>query len=164
MGVQTDLFPLVVSAANGKLGGAIQGWYGIRPLRMRLILAHLEPPDSVVFLEDGFRDWKNTVVAGVVDYTFGDHFDHFWISTGFEWWHQSVGIDNSASRGSWESAIYTLGCGYTWRFYKNFYLDPWVGMHVVLNPQTVAVESLQYDPFPVIANASVKLGWFWDFL
>ena len=41
-----------------------------------------------------------------------------------------------------------------------FFLDPWAGGHVVLNPQTVSVGSFDYDPFPLQGEVSLKVGWF----
>ncbi len=41
-----DLFPTVVSAVDGKLGYAPQAWFGIDHTRLRIVFAHLEPPDA----------------------------------------------------------------------------------------------------------------------
>jgi len=58
--------------------------------------------------------------------------------------------------------IGTTGGGYIWRFYGNFYVDPWAGVHWTMNPQQVGLRPYQYDPPPVVANASVKGGVFAD--
>jgi hypothetical protein len=97
LGLQFDLFPTVVSAANGELGYAPQVWLGIDRIRLRLIGAHLEPPDSFAF-SDGFIHPKTTVFAAVFDYTFGDHFDGFWVSAGFESWQRSIEHEDAPGR------------------------------------------------------------------
>lgn len=33
-----------------------------------------------------------------------------------------------------------------WRFYDNFYLDPWAGMHFGTTSTTVELASYTYDP------------------
>jgi hypothetical protein len=54
-------------------------------------------------------------------------------------------------------------CGpYIWRFADRFYVDPWAGLHWTLNPETVNVGRYDYEPFPLAANASVKVGVFMD--
>ncbi len=158
IGFQLDLFPTVVSAANGKLGYAPQIWLGIDHLRLRLIGAHLEPPDAFAF-DDDFEDPTSTVFATVIDYTFGERFDGWWVCGGFELWQRTVRHEASGTKLDWTSAIATLGGGYIWRFAGDFYLDPWAGVHVTLNPQTVRSAAVEYEPPPVVANASVKLGW-----
>src|SRR5438477_5429214 len=68
LGVQLDLFPTVVSAVNGKEGYAPQLWLGIAPIRLRLVGAHLEPPDAFAFADEGFVHPTTTVFATIIDY------------------------------------------------------------------------------------------------
>ena len=35
-------------------------------------------------------------------------------------------------------------------------------LHATLNPESVFVGTYEYDPAPIVASASVKLGWFAD--
>ena len=58
--------------------------------------------------------------------------------------------------------IGTTGGGYIWRFYENFFVDPWLGVHWTMNPERVELGPHHYDPPPVVANASVKVGVFVD--
>ncbi|MFN7951291.1 MAG: hypothetical protein U0610_06170 [bacterium] len=159
VGVQLDLFPTIVSAANGKLGYAPQIWIGIDHLRLRLIGAHLEPPDAFAF-DDDFEDPTSTVLAAVVDYTFGERFDGWWLSGGFEVWERTVRHEGSRDELAWTSIIGTIGGGYIWRFAGDFYVDPWLGVHATLNPETIEGAGFEYEPPAVVANASVKIGWF----
>jgi len=41
-------------------------------------------------------------------------------------------------------------------------VDPWAGAHVVLNRQTVTLGAFEYKPFPLQAEVSLKVGWFFD--
>jgi hypothetical protein len=47
-----------------------------------------------------------------------------------------------------------------WRFAGNFFLDPWLGVHATLNPESVPVGPYEYKPPPIVANGSVKVGVF----
>jgi len=160
IGFDLDLLPTVLSAANGELGYAPQVWLGIDRVRIRLVGAHLEPPDAIAFAPDGFRDPTTTAFAAIFDYTSGPRFDRWWLGSGFELWLQTIGHDGVADDASWTSVVFTVGGGYIWRFSGDFFLDPWAGAHAVLNPQTITLGGDDYDPFPLQAEVSLKVGWF----
>lgn len=160
IGVQLDLFPTVVSAINGRLGYAPQVWLGIDHARVRLIGAHFEPPDALAFADEGFENPTTTAFAVTIDYTFGEHFDGFWIGGGFELWQRTIEHRDVAQTATWSSTVATIGGGYIWRFAGNFFLDPWLGVHATLNPETVLLGPYEYEPTPIIASGSVKVGWF----
>jgi hypothetical protein len=162
LGFNLDLFPTVISAANGKAGYAPQVWLGIEPVRIRFVGAHLEPPDALAFADKGFRHPTTTAFAAILDYTTGPHFDGFWAGAGFELWEQSIEHDGIRATAHWTSAVFTVGGGYIWRFSGNFFLDPWLAAHATLNPQTIALGTFEYKPFPLTAEASLKIGWFAD--
>jgi len=160
IGVQLDLFPTVISAVNGELGYAPQVWLGIDHARVRVIGAHLEPPDALAFADDGFQNPTTTAFAVTIDYVFGDHFDGFWIGGGFELWQRTIEHRDVAETAAWSSTIATLGGGYIWRFAGNFFLDPWLGVHATLNPEPVSLGAYEYEPTPILVTASLKVGWF----
>lgn len=160
LGFNVDLLPTALSAANGKLGYAPQVWLGIGRVRLRLVGAHLEPPDAFAFAPDGFRHPTTTAFATILDYTFGPRLDGFWVGSGFEIWQSTIEHDAVQGTARWSSTVFTVGGGYIWRFAGDFFLDPWVGAHAVLNPQTITLGTFEYSPFPLQAEASVKLGWF----
>lgn len=162
VGFQFDLFPTVVSAVNGKAGYAPQVWLGIDQVRLRLVGAHMEPPDALAFADEGFENPTTTALAFILDYTFGDHFDGFWVCAGFEAWQQTIEHEGVSGHAAWSSVIGTTGGGYIWRFYDNFYIDPWAGVHWTMNPQEVELGPYTYDPPAVVANASLKVGVFAD--
>jgi hypothetical protein len=160
LGFNLDLLPTVLSAANGKLGYAPQIWVGIDRVRIRFVGSHLEPPDAFAFAPKGFREPTTTAFASIVDYTFGPRFDRWWVGSGFEVWEQTIKHDDVTGKSSWTSIVFTVGAGYIWRFAGDFFIDPWVGAHAVLNPQTVSSGAFDYKPFPLQGEASLKLGWF----
>ncbi len=160
LGFNVDLLPSALSAANGKLGYAPQVWLGIDHVRLRLVGAHLEPPDLFAFASPGFHHPTTTVLAAIIDYTFGPRLDGPWVGSGFEVWQNSIEHDGVPGTARWESTVFTVGGGYIWRFAGDFFLDPWAGAHLVLNPQTVPVGAFDYGPFPLQAEVSLKIGWF----
>ncbi len=162
LGFNVDLFPTVISAVNGKAGYAPQVWIGIDRVRIRFVGAHLEPPDGFAFAPEGFRHPTTTALATILDYTSGPHFDRWWAGAGFELWQQSIQHDGVPGTARWSSAVFTVGGGYIWRFSGNFFLDPWLAVHATMNPQTVSLGSFEFKPFPIIADASLKIGWFAD--
>jgi hypothetical protein len=160
LGFDVDLLPTALSAANGKLGYAPQVFLGIGHVRLRLVGAHLEPPDAFAFAPDGFHHPTTTAFATILDYTFGPRLDGAWIGSGFEVWENTITHDGVPGTARWTSTVFTIGGGYIWRFAGDFFLDPWVGAHAVLNPQTVTLGAFEYQPFPLQAEASLKIGWF----
>jgi hypothetical protein len=162
LGFQLDLFPTVISAINGELGYAPQVWLGIDHARLRVIGAHLEPPDALAFADAGFENPTTTVFVVSIDYTFGGHFDGWWLGGGFEVWQRTIEHVGVEGKAAWSSTIATFGGGYIWRFAGNFFLDPWLGVHATLNPESVQAGPYEYAPPAVVANASVKIGVFVD--
>jgi hypothetical protein len=162
LGFNVDLFPTVISAVNGKAGYAPQVWLGIEPVRIRFVGAHLEPPDAFAFADKGFVHPTTTAVAAILDYTAGPHFDGLWIGSGVEIWEQSIQHEGIRGTARWTNAVFTVGGGYIVRVSGNFYIDPWLALHAILNPQTVTLGQFEYKPFPILADASVKIGWFAD--
>jgi hypothetical protein len=162
LGVQLDLLPTALSAANGKAGYAPQVWLGIGHARIRLVSAHLEPPDAFAFAPKGFRHPTVTVLAAILDYTFGARFDGAWICSGVEVWQRSIQHRDVEGTARWSSTVFTAGGGYIWRFAGDFYLDPWAGVHFILDPHAVSLAGHRYRPGPVQAEASLKVGWFFS--
>jgi hypothetical protein len=123
LGFNIDLLPTALSAANGKLGYAPQVWFGIGHARVRFVGAHLEPPKALAFAPNGFRHPTITVFASIIDYTFGPHFDGWWIGSGFEVWQSSIEHDAAPGTARWNSTVFTVGGGHIWQVGENFYLD-----------------------------------------
>jgi hypothetical protein len=160
LGLQLDLLPTLLSAAHGKAGYAPQIWLGIEPVRVRLISAHLQPPDGFAGAPKGFRDLTTTVMAVVFDYTFGSRFDGAWLCSGVEVWQRSIRHPQVSGTARWSNTVFTFGGGYIWRFAGDFYLDPWAGVHAILDSHPVWLGDHRFKPRPIEAEASLKVGWF----
>jgi hypothetical protein len=160
LGFNIDLLPTILSAANGRAGYAPQVWFGVDRVRIRLVGAHLEPPDGFAFAPEGFHHPTTTVFAAIFDYTFGPRFDGAWLGSGFEVWENTIEHDGVPGKAAWTNTVFTVGGGYIWRFAGDFYLDPWLGVHAVLNPTEVDLGSFSYTPFPLQGEVSLKVGWF----
>lgn len=162
VGFVIDLLPTALSASSKHFGGSFQTWVGVGHLRFRAVAAHLHMPDALG-ARDGYKDQETTVMAAIVDYVFGRHFDGFWVGTGFEGWMNNIGHKaHPGRRAYWNNAVYTIGGGYIWRAIGNFYLEPWVAGHVLLNNPSVRLDAKRYKPFPLSGEASLKIGYFFD--
>ena len=117
-------------------------------------------PTHSAFAPSGFRRATTTAFASIIDYTSGPRFDEWWIGAGVEIWQNTIQHEIASGTARWISTVFTLGGGYIWRFAGDFFLDVWAAAHAVLNPQSVSLGEFSYDPFPLQAEASVKLGWF----
>lgn len=162
LGLTLDLLPIVLSATAGEFGMSSQVWLGVDHLRFRLVGARLSQPNWLA-AKDGFRNQRTTVGALIFDYVFGDHFDKWWIGTGIEVWRSSIGHEDAGQlRASWTNAVWTMGAGYIWPVFGNFYIEPWGAAHVVLNDPPIGLNGKSYEPFPVMGEVSLKVGWFLD--
>ena len=160
LGFNVDFLPVVMSAASKEFGMAGQVWVGIDHLRLRMVGARTFMPKFM--LSEGFEKQDTTVLAFLVDYCFGDHFDSWWIGTGFELWFNEISHEGTRDTAAWTSGVWTLGGGYIWRFWRNVFLDPWIAMHVPLNNKEVTIGEWSYTPWPVSAEISLKIGVFFD--
>ena len=162
LGFAIDLLPTVLSATAGQFGMSGQIWVGIDHVRLRLVGAQIADPNWLA-ADQGFRDRESTVLAFLVDYVFGPHFDRWWVGTGFELWENSiVNVNAPGEQANWSNVVWTLGGGYIFRFRRNFYVEPWAAGHVVMNDPDVTLGGQTYHSTRVLAEVSLKLGWFLD--
>lgn len=162
LGFTMDALPIILSATEGQVGASGQVWIGIDQLRMRLVGARFRQPDWLAS-KKGFQDLDTAVVAAIFDYVSGDHFDEWWVGTGFELWQNSIAHEDAGpQRAVWSNLVWTLGGGYIWRVAGNFYVEPWVAFHVLMNRPDVVLADQHYDTLPLMAEFSLKLGWFFE--
>lgn len=162
LGFTVDVLPIVLSASAGDVGMSGQVWIGVDHLRLRLVGATFSQP-GWLSAKDGFRDRDTAVMAVIVDYVFGDHFDRWWVGTGFELWYNSIGHEDAAGqRAAWSNVVWTAGGGYIWRVVGNFYVEPWIAGHVIMNDPDVILAGKAYTSLPVMGEISLKIGWFLD--
>ena len=119
--------------------------------------AHLYMPENLI--TEGFSDYEINAAAFVIDYVSGSDFSGFWIGPGIELWNSSVKHKNSGITGQWTDTIITIGCGYIWKFYDNFYLDPWAGVHIRTNNNKIVIAGDEFKREKISFNASLKAGY-----
>jgi hypothetical protein len=141
LGLELDLLPTVLSAVDGQFGIGGNVWVGHDRLRLRAVGTRVEFPPGFLTPE-GFQNRQLTVAAGIVDYFFLPGFEGPWIGAGVEYW--------------WN----TVGAGYVWKVWGNFYLNPWAAAHLLLSRPEVTLYGATWTPAPLTAEVSLKIGWF----
>lgn len=166
VGITIDVLPIALSASAGDVGASGQLWFGIDHLRFRVVGARISFPNWLS-AKDGFEDQRTLVGAALVDYVFGNHFDKWWIGTGVEGWHNTIGHQSipgamPGERASWNTLIWTAGGGYIFPIVGNFYLEPWGAGHVALTSERPTIGSRTFQPQRVTGEVSLKAGYFFD--
>lgn len=158
IGFTVDFLPYMLSAADGKLGYSYQTWAGIDHCRIRFVGAKLYMPQ---FLSETnrFNHHSMTVTAAILDYTFGNHFDGFWIGSGFELWQNRIISKRTGETLEWTNQVFTVGGGYIWKITDCFYIEPWTAVHCILNCNSVRAGNESYHPQILSAEVSLKAGY-----
>ncbi|PWL39830.1 hypothetical protein DKG77_03100 [Flagellimonas aquimarina] len=152
VGFELDALPYITGGYYASV------WVGHDHFRYRAIIARAETPDFVI--KDGFTNNEIKAYAAVVDYFFKRDFKGWWIGTGLEYWDSKIQTDAKLNTANYNNTIFTVGGGHVWKFYKNFYLNPWVAAHLRLaGDKEVVVDESTYDTQLFIPEISLKLGW-----
>lgn len=152
IGLETDALPYITGGYYGSL------WIGHKHFRYRAIITEITTPEF--FVEDGFTNNKINSYTAIVDYFFKPGFKKWWVGAGVEYWKGSIQTDAQISTAKYSNTIVTAGTGYVWKFYKNFYLNPWAALHVrVVGGDKVKVDSKEFNPPVITPEVSLKTGW-----
>jgi len=152
VGVEIDALPYILSGYYGSV------WVGRDQWRARAVVSRSTLPSFVV--QDGFEDHRIDVVAALVDHFFKPDFRGFWVGGGAEYWQNDVRSKTSGQSASWDNVAATLGGGYVWKFYQNFYLNPWGAGHLIVGGDTkVPVGGETFEPSRLTGEVSIKVGW-----
>ncbi len=164
LGYSVDLFPTVLSAVDSKFGLSFQTWVGIDRLRLRMVGAHMYKPRKMLSRE--FKSHEISAGALILDYmipgTGGGSFGGLWVGTGFEIWNNKLSHSYLRKSAEWNNVVLTAGIGYTWKIAGNFYVDPYVAGHYVMNSGKVRVGVNSYRPDIFQASFGLKVGYFFD--
>ena len=153
IGTELDLLPYISG------GYYVSAWYGIDQFRFRTILTKTTVPEFV--LSKGYKDNKLNVYAFIADYFFKKNLEGFWIGTGLEYWDSKITYKTENQTASYHNTVFTLGGGYVWKFFDNFYLNPWVAFHyLIAGDKEVQVGSSTFKPSVFTPEASIKIGWY----
>ncbi len=152
VGFELDALPYITGGYYGSV------WVGHNHLRYRAVIAKTETPDFV--LEDGFTNNEIMAYAAIVDYFFQPDFKGWWIGTGLEYWDAKIQTDAQLNTAEYNNTVFTIGGGYVWKFYKNFYLNPWVAGHLrIAGDKDVLVDESTFETKSFLPEVSLKLGW-----
>lgn len=152
IGLEADILPYMTGGYYGSV------WLGYKHMRYRAILTKVTTPSF--FVKSGFGNNKIQAYTLIADYFFKPNFEKWWLGAGFEYWDQTIQTDSKLSTADFNTTVFTVGGGYVWKFYKNFYLNPWAAGHVRIAGDTqVAIDGKVYKPALFTPEASLKIGW-----
>ena len=153
IGTELDILPY---ATGGYYFSAWYGWNDYQ-FRIRPVVAKVNVPDF--YIDDKFQNNKIFATALIVDYFFKPNFEGFWIGSGFEYWQNSI-ENKSSVKVDYNAFVFTLGGGYIWKFYKDFYVHPWAAGHLLIGgDKEVKVGDETFKPQIFTFEGSIKLGW-----
>jgi hypothetical protein len=152
VGFELDALPYLTGGYYGSI------WSGLDHFRLRGVVSEVNVPSFAT--EKNFKSKKIKAYAVIIDYFISRNFTGFWFGTGFEYWDSSIKNDTETASAEYKNTVFTIGSGYVWYFYKNFYLNPWLAGHYIISgDKEVTVGSSTFKPKEFTAEASVKFGW-----
>ena len=151
-GIELDFLPY----ATGGYFGAV--WAGKGHWRGRVIVARATKPDFL--LPDGFSENTIRAYAVLADYFPKQNFSGWWLAAGLVYWDAGIRYDPEQRAGAYKSYLVSGGLGYNWKFYRNFYLSPWAGLHIrVAGDKAVDFQTKSFKPPLLNPEGSLKIGW-----
>ena len=157
VGVEIDLLPVVLSAADGQLGGGANVWIGRDRVRLRAVGTYVAfPPGALA--PSGFERRRLTVAAAIVDVFLQPGFSGPWLGAGLEYWWNRIESPAGPETASWASGVATLGGGYVWKFWRSVYLNPWAAGHLLLSDPEVTLYGATWKPQKLTGEVSLKIG------
>lgn len=158
VGISIDLLPPIMSLVAGEVGYSAQIWYGYNKFRVRGVLANFYLPDKIMGNKN-FSRLKTDAKAVIFDYFLKKDFKGWWIGSGFELWNNQIESKSSLDRFKFKDYVVTLGGGYIFKVYKNFYIEPWGAIHYVVNNEKIISGETQYNTKRFQGEISLKIGW-----
>ena len=157
LGLEVDILPYITGGYYGSI------WYGIGQVRGRFVVANVNVPSF--YIPSGFKDNNIYAYALLVDYFIrSNDFSKFWIGVGPEYWDASITSESTGSTAYYSNYIISVGLGYSWKFYRNFYLNPWLAFHILAAGDShVDVDGEDFKPPTVTPEISLKIGWYLSF-
>lgn len=158
VGVAIDLLPTIMSAATGSFGYSGQLWYGYNKFRVRGLIAKFQMPDKLMGNAD-YKNLKTTATAVIIDYFKDYNFEGWWLGAGVEMWNNTITSKSDNNNYHFNDYVATAGCGYIFKVYSNFYIEPWGAVHYVLSNEQVVVDATSYSTKKFQGELSLKVGW-----
>jgi hypothetical protein len=152
LGLELDALPYISGGYYGSV------WYGFDHFRIRGVVTKTTVPEFM--LPEDYKNNRLKVFAFIVDYFPQLEFHGLWIGSGLETWNSTIEHENENVSSSYSNTVFTAGGGYVWKFYNNFYLNPWGAAHVIIaGDKKVAVGVHTYKPSIFTGEVSLKIGW-----
>ncbi|NMH88701.1 hypothetical protein [Flavivirga algicola] len=152
VGFELDALPYITGGYYGSV------WVGHNHFRYRAVIAKVETPDFII--KDGFTNNEIKAYAAIVDYFFKSDLEGWWIGTGLEYWDSKIQTDAKLNTSEYNNTVFTIGGGYVWKFYKNFYLNPWLAGHLrIAGDKDVIVDGSTFETQLFTPEISLKIGW-----
>jgi hypothetical protein len=155
VGAEADLLPFITGGYYGSV------WVSKDHFRYRAVITNVTTPDFMI--KGGFTNNEMMVYAVLVDYFFKPRPEKWWVGAGFEYWDAEIQTYQKLSAANYQTAMFTFGGGYVWKFYKKFYLNPWAAVHVrMAGDKNVMVDGSEFKPSQMIPEGSLKVGWYFN--
>lgn len=155
LGTELDILPYITGGYYGSV------WASNNHFRYRAVITQVTTPDFM--LEASFTNNEMMVYAALIDYFFAPRPEKWWIGSGFEYWDAEIQTTELNTTEAYSNTMWTLGGGYVWKFYKNFYLNPWAAVHLrIAGDQSVIVDGQEFEPAWFVPEASLKVGWYFN--
>lgn len=155
IGAEADILPYMTGGYYGSV------WASKNHFRYRAVVTNVTTPEFM--LKDGFSNNKMMVYAALVDYFFEPRPEKWWIGSGFEYWDAEIQTSQKFSTVKYNNTMFTLGGGYVWKFYNNFYMNPWAAVHLrIAGDKSVMVDGMEFKPSFLIPEVSLKFGWYFN--
>lgn len=155
IGFEVDALPYITGGYYGSV------WVGKNHMRYRAILTKIKVPEFV--LKDDFTNNEIQAYTLIADYFFKPNFEKWWVGAGLEYWQGKIQSEAKIETAKYNNTIFTVGGGYVWKFYRNFYLNPWVALHVKISGDSkVLVDNKIFEPSFITSEASLKIGWYFN--
>jgi hypothetical protein len=158
VGIAIDLLPPIMSASTGNFGYSAQLWYGYNKFRVRGVIAGFHIPDKLLGNEH-YKDLRTTATAFIFDYFKDYDFHGWWIGGGFEMWNNTITSKTDNNNYNFTNLVATVGTGYIFNVFKNFYVEPWGAVHYVYYDESVYVGDYEYKTKMFQGEVSLKIGW-----
>jgi hypothetical protein len=157
VGGELDLLPVVISAADGELGGGFQLWGGRGWSRVRIVTAVVHFPDALT--DAPFRDRDLTAFAVLYDRFFRPGFRGPFVGGGAEIWWTEVGTELGPQRAERVNPVANLGAGWVFPVWRGLYLSPAATAHVLLGDTAIELGGELLRAPRLVAEASLRVGW-----
>jgi hypothetical protein len=152
IGFELDALPYITGGYYGSV------WTGFNQFRLRGVISEVNVPSFAT--ENNFKKNKIKAYALIVDYFISKDFRGYWLGTGFEYWDSSIKNNTETATAEYKNTVFTIGGGYVWYFYKDFYLNPWLAGHYIISgDKEITVGSSIFKPKEFTAEVSIKAGW-----